>query len=238
MQNNQSERQFLVNFSAFLGNGAQKRHHSNSRQAQDTLVCLLNGGVSLNLGGDFMRPEASKVETKKRRNNRIGKVQLWSLVLRYGVSSLKLILLGTVTFLLSTGTAYGAEVSRNLSSLRFPLVETERSVDDILESYPVYLKFVIEVGKDTDRTRTSQLVKTFESLKRKTPKGAALFLKGLRTEMIHKVDLMGSDPRSLTTSSPELRRWVSKYLAEWVREADEHLFRAYSASKPELALAE
>jgi hypothetical protein len=154
------------------------------------------------------------------------------------MSSLKFILLGTVAFLLSTGTAYGAGVSRNLSSSKFPLVDTEHSVGDILESYPVYLKFVVEVGRETDRTRTSQLVKTFESLKKRTPKGAALFLKGLRVEMIHKVDLMGSDPRTLTTASPELRRWVTKYLGEWVREADEHLFRAYSASKSEVALAE
>ncbi len=167
----------------------------------------------------------------------------WSSVLRKGRSSLKLFLLGTVTFLLSTGTAFGmnfssTQVSRNLSSFPFPEVETERSTRDILDSYPAYLKFVVEVGKDMDRASTAKLVKLYDSLKRKNSRGAALFLKGLRFEMVQKVELMGRAPREISTSNPEYRRWVGKYLKEWVREADEHLFRAYSSSQGELALAE
>jgi hypothetical protein len=167
----------------------------------------------------------------------------WSLVLRKGSNPLKMLLLGTVTFLLSTGTAFGAtfessHVSRNLSSNRFPMVETERTTSDILDSYPVYLKFVADIGREVDRNNSAKLIKLFESLKRKNPRGAALFLKGLRFEMVQKIELMGKDPRDISSSSPEFRKWVAKYLKEWVREADEHLFRAYSASSAELAYAE
>lgn len=159
--------------------------------------------------------------------------------LRFAVPTVKILFIGTVAFLLSTGTAYGSQlIGRGLSSSNFPLVETERSTSDILNSYTAYLKFVVEVGKDMDRAQAMKLVKIYDSLKRKNPKGAALFLKGLRFEMVQKVELMGKDPRTLSSSSPELRRWIGRYLGEWVREADEHLFRAYSASRSELALSE
>jgi len=146
------------------------------------------------------------------------------------LSSLKFIALGALTFLLSTGTAFGTS--------RFPIVDTERSTSDILDSYIEYLRFTVEVGKNVDRNTTAKLVKTFESLKRKNPRGAALFLKGLRFEMLHKVELMGREPSDISISNTEYRKWVGRYLKEWVREADEYLFRAYSASKSELALAE
>lgn len=157
----------------------------------------------------------------------------WSVVLQKGGRSVKLLLLGAITFLLSTGTAFGVN-----TSVRFPVLETERSTNDILESYPAYLKFVVEVGKDLDRDNAAKLVKLFDSLKRKNPRGAALFLKGLRFEMVQKVELMGREPKEISSSNPEYRKWVARYLKEWVREADEHLFRAYSASKAELAVAE
>lgn len=166
-----------------------------------------------------------------------------ALVLRVTMSTVKILFLGTITFILSTGTAYGINVSsnsvmRSLSSSNFPLVDTERSTNDILDSYPAYLKFVVEVGKDIDRAQALKLAKIYDSLKKKNPRGAALFLKGLRFEMIQKVELMGKDPRTLSSSNPELRRWIGRYLVEWVREADEHLFRAYSASRSELAFSE
>ena len=63
-------------------------------------------------------------------------------------------------------------------------------------------------------------------------------MKGLRFELVQKVELMGKDSREISTSNPIYRRWIQKYLKEWVREADEHLFRSYSESKNELALAE
>lgn len=178
--------------------------------------------------------------------NKKGAHPVWSFVLRNGRTSLKVLLLGTATFLLSTGSAYGGvassvsrfELSRSPSSLSFPQVETERDSSDILASYPAYLKFVVEVGKDVDHSSTARLVKIFESLKRRSPKGAALFLKGLRFELVQKVELMGKDSREISTSNPIYRRWIQKYLKEWVREADEHLFRSYSESKNELALAE
>ena len=147
-----------------------------------------------------------------------------------GSRPIKLILLGAITFLLSTGTAYG--------SLRFPVVSVERSTDGILDSYTDYLKFAVEVGKDTDRESAQKLIKIFDVLKKRNPRGAALFLKGLRFEMIQKIELMGIEPQEISSSNAIMRRWIGKYMKEWVREADEHLFRAQSASKAELALVE
>ena len=166
---------------------------------------------------------------------------LWSLARKKGGASLKFVLIGIATLLLSTGTAFGGsrdQIYRSLASVGFPIVNTERSSSDILDSYPAYLQFVVEVGKDLDRNNALKLVKIFDSLKRKNPRGAALFLKGLRFEMLQKVELMGREPKEISSSNSDYRKWVGKYLKEWVREADEHLFRAYSASKAELALAE
>jgi len=147
-----------------------------------------------------------------------------------GSRPIKLILLGAVTFLLSTGTAYG--------TLRFPVVSLERSTDGIIDSYTDYLKFALEVGRESDRESAQKLVKIFEVLKKKNPRGAALFLKGLRFEMVQKIELMGIEPSEISSSNAIMKRWVGKYMKEWVREADEHLFRSQSASKAELALSE
>lgn len=150
--------------------------------------------------------------------------------LRRGRRSIKVLLIGAITFLLSTGTAYGA--------VKFPIVNIERSADGILDSYTDYLNFAVEVGRETDRENATKLVKIFEVLKRKSPRGAALFLKGLRFEMIQKIELMGREPHEISSTNPVIKRWVGKYIKEWVREADEHLFRAQSASKAELAYTE
>jgi hypothetical protein len=199
------------------------------------LVCLLKSDWFGKFGGERMKCSFKTKDTK--RSNRC-----WSLVL-LNRHSLKLALLGTVVFLCSTQSAFGSgdirfHFSRDLSSLKFPIVETESSTGEILDAYQAYFKFVIDIGKDVDRANAAKLSRLYETLKRKNPHGAALFLKGLRFEMVEKVELMGRDPRDISSSSPEIRKWIAKYLKEWVREADEHLFRYYSASKNELALAE
>jgi hypothetical protein len=110
----------------------------------------------------------------------------------------------------------------------FPQVKSVFDTDDILERYEVYLSFVTQIGRDVDRNNTQRLLKIYSSLKRRSPDHAATFLKGLRFEMISKADLMGADSDALTNRNPELRRWVGRYMKEWVREADEHLFRSFT----------
>jgi hypothetical protein len=109
-------------------------------------------------------------------------------------------------------------------------------MDDILKEYPAYLNFVLEVGKDVDHTGANRLSSTYQKLRHRSPEFAARFLKGLRFEMVHKLELMGTAPSHLTTQSPVMRRWVARYMKEWTRECDEHLFRSYAVAAG-LALA-
>lgn len=136
----------------------------------------------------------------------------------------------------ATGKDSGTFSERNVASLAFPTYESTSDEGEILGDYPAYLNFVLEIGKTTDRGTSSRLAQTYLKLKKKSPVGAARFLKGLRFEMVTKLELMGASPQSISTQNPEIRRWVGRYLKEWLREADEHLFRAY-AYNAELALS-
>jgi hypothetical protein len=123
-----------------------------------------------------------------------------------------------------------------IGASRFPTVKSVFETDEMLSNYHSYLSFVCEVGKNVDSRNTRKLLKIYSTLRRRNADQAALFLKGLRFEMISKVDLMGVEVSSLSTQTPELRRWVGRYMKEWVREADEHLFRTFSDAQ--LAKAE
>lgn len=136
----------------------------------------------------------------------------------------------------ATGSDMDALGERNVASLAFPTYDSTSDEGEILGDYPAYLNFVLEIGKTTDRGTAGRLAQTYLKLKKKSPVGAARFLKGLRFEMVTKLELMGVSPQSISTQSPEIRRWVGRYLKEWLREADEHLFRAY-AYNAELALS-
>lgn len=109
-----------------------------------------------------------------------------------------------------------------------PRVSQESDVDDILESYPAYLHFVVDVGREVDNANTKRLVRIYQTLRKKSPAGAARFLKGLRFEVVQKVELLGVNPDRVHSRTPEMRRFVGRYMKEWVREADEHLFRSIS----------
>jgi hypothetical protein len=111
---------------------------------------------------------------------------------------------------------------------QFPNIQAQNDVNDILDVYPTYLQFVVEVGREVDNSNTQRLIQIFNRLKKQNPTGAALFLKGLRFEVVQKVELMGSNPSHVNTRTPEIRRFVGRYMKEWVREADEHLFRSVS----------
>lgn len=118
--------------------------------------------------------------------------------------------------------------ARDVASLRFPQVASERDEDDIVKQYAPYLQFVTQIGKEVDANSARQLVQVYTNLYKRSRHGAALFLKGLRYEMHQRVELSGWNPHTLSTNSPEMRRFVARYLTTWVREADEHLFRSYS----------
>lgn len=115
---------------------------------------------------------------------------------------------------------------RQPSSLPFPRHRGTKDVDDILSDYPDYLRFVMEIGKDVDPATTQKLGATYTSLRKRDPKGAARFLRGLRFEMVQKLEFLGTSHASVTTSTPVVRQWVRRYLKEWHREADEYLFRS------------
>lgn len=115
---------------------------------------------------------------------------------------------------------------RDLTSGSFPDISATSDQDDILSTYPLYLKFALAIGKEVDNATARKLSANYSALRKRSPQFAARFLKGLRFEMEQKLELMGASPASITTHSPEMRRWVAKYMKEWNREADEHLFRA------------
>lgn len=108
----------------------------------------------------------------------------------------------------------------------FPQIGEEKEVDDILEHYPDYLRFILAVASQVDRASANRLHKNYQKLVKFDRSAAARFLKSLRFEIVHKVELMGTSPRAITTQNTEIRRWVRRFVPEWSREADEHLFRA------------
>jgi hypothetical protein len=126
----------------------------------------------------------------------------------------------------TTITLLSSSVERMPASLAFPQVRVARNDGEALSLYPVYLQYVLEVGNETDRLQSKRLSDLYEKLRGRYPVQAACFLKGLRFEMVAKQELMGANLSQLSSHSPEMRRWVRKFIREWVREADEYLFRA------------
>ena len=116
--------------------------------------------------------------------------------------------------------------AREVSSTTFPNIEETSDSSEVLKFYPAYLRFALEIGRDTDLRTAKKLDETYQQLRRRHPQAAAKFLKGLRFEMVQKMELAGLDPARVSTNTPEIRRWVGRFLKDWHREADEHLFRA------------
>ncbi len=121
-------------------------------------------------------------------------------------------------------------VERETASMAFPLYKNTSDVGDIMDDYPAYLNFALTIGKDVNPGMAKQISERFTRLKRADEKYAARFLKGLRFEMIQKLELTGLSPKRVTTENPTLRRWVAKYIGAWLREVDEYQFRAFAAS--------
>ncbi|MFM8270478.1 MAG: hypothetical protein ACKN9V_09850 [Pseudomonadota bacterium] len=102
------------------------------------------------------------------------------------------------------------------------------STSDILENYQRYFDFVVRIGNGVDASSTKKMVASFSELKKRNPEAAARFLKGLRFELVDKAERMGKKEISLGSQNPEVQKWVGRFMREWAREADEHLYRVYS----------
>ena len=133
-------------------------------------------------------------------------------------------ILGTVTVLLGL-----ISFSTIGYATDFPHIRGAKSSSDMLKHYQPYLDFVIKVGKQTDPVSTQKLIASFGKLKRHNPEAAARFLKGLRFEMVEKAQRLGSSDANLTSNNPAIRSWVGRFIDDWAREADEHLYRVYSS---------
>jgi hypothetical protein len=112
------------------------------------------------------------------------------------------------------------------ASMAFPMAADTNEASDILSNYPPYLNYVIDIGRETNASQASRLFEMYQTLRRTNPAGAARFLKGLRFEMVYRLELTGVAPEKASTRNPDMRRWVTRFTKDWIRECDEHLFRA------------
>lgn len=122
-----------------------------------------------------------------------------------------------------------SQLARVPSSMAFPSYDRTSDVGDIIDDYPAYLRFVVEASGNSKSGQ--QLANDYEKLVKVNRRGAAIFLKTLRSEMVHKLQLMNLTPRRVTSSDSRIREWVQKFLPEWNREMEEHLFRALARNK-------
>lgn len=98
-------------------------------------------------------------------------------------------------------------------------------VESYIKNYQRYVELVAEVGKQVDPKNTRKMVRLFQVMKEKHPEAAMRFLRGLKFEIHEKSQRMGLPP---SVKNRHFRKWVSKYMKEWAREADEHLYRVAS----------
>jgi hypothetical protein len=118
---------------------------------------------------------------------------------------------------------------RSPTSLEFPQHRLTSDTGDVLSDYPEYLNFVLEIGRATDARAASLLARKYDQLRKADPELAARFLRGLRFEMVQKLEFVGGTNAHITTETPFMRHWVTKFLRSWLREVDEYQFRAYGA---------
>ncbi len=116
--------------------------------------------------------------------------------------------------------------NRQPNTMEFPKVGEQSDLSNILDDYPAYLKYVLEVGGQTNRKQASRLDYLFRELKRKDEAQAARFLRGLRFEMHQRLEMSGLASDKASTNNTAMRQWVTRFLPIWTREADEYLFRA------------
>ncbi len=120
--------------------------------------------------------------------------------------------------------------NREVASMAFPQHRATTDVDDIMDDYPAYLQFALEIGRDVNPKVAKQIEVRWAKLKNADERLASRFLKGLRFEMTQKLELSGVSPSRVTTNSAFMRSWVKKYMGAWLREVDEYQYRAYAQS--------
>ena len=118
--------------------------------------------------------------------------------------------------------------ARDPASRPFPNSSSATEVDDILDNYAVYLQFILAVGNDVDHTAAKTITAKWAQLKKADRPAAARYLKGLKFEMDQRMQLTGGSSKRMTSDSPAVRGWVKRYIKDWQREVDEHLFRSYA----------
>ncbi|MCB0403406.1 MAG: hypothetical protein KDD51_01375 [Bdellovibrionales bacterium] len=119
-----------------------------------------------------------------------------------------------------------ASPARLPNSFSFPDLPNYRDDGDVLDEYPAYLTFVVQMSERTQPKIAKGLEGKFNALRQRDPRGAANFLRGLREEILHKLQLTGVPVHRANASHPVLKKLVRDYLGEWYHEADEYLFRA------------
>ncbi len=117
---------------------------------------------------------------------------------------------------------------RDPASRPFPNVGSTSDADDQVKEYEPYLQFVLTVGNGVDSRTAKALAGKWTELRKRDKQGAARFLKGLKFEMDQHLQLTGGSSKRMTSDSPAVRNWVKRYIKDWYREADEHLFRGYA----------
>jgi hypothetical protein len=133
-----------------------------------------------------------------------------------------------VLLILGFLTSSEVKAERGPASIEFPRHKATSDVGDIMDDYPEYLQFVLSIGRDVNPKVAAQIEERYSKLRKADERLAARFLKGLRFEMIQKLELSGLSPKRVSTSTPVMRKWVAKYLPAWLREVDEYQFRAYA----------
>jgi len=146
------------------------------------------------------------------------------------VAVLVLVGLGGLWQALAPTGIVGEVEPRSLSSASFPQHGEATDVDGVLGQYRDYLSFVLEIGSQTDPRGAARLRQTYAKLVKRDPALAARFLRGLRFELIQKLEMLGFPPATVTARQPVIRKWVTRFLPAWHREADEYLFRSVAIS--------
>lgn len=130
---------------------------------------------------------------------------------------------------------------RDPASRPFPNVGKTDDADDMIKEYKPYLEFVATVGEGVDPRTTKVLKAKWADLHKRDRTGAARFLKLLKFEMDQHLQLTGGSSKRMHSDSPAVRAWVKRYIKDWSREVDEHLFRGYAlrmSAKYSIAKAE
>src|SRR4051794_38280388 len=93
-----------------------------------------------------------------------------------------------LSLLAVSGGTFKGQTERRVSSLEFPRHELTSDVGDILSDYSDYLRFVLEIGRRTNPRSAALLERKYLALRKYDKELSARFLRGLRFEMVQKLE--------------------------------------------------